>query len=366
MDTAADITAMRRAITLAARGLGSTSPNPVVGCVITDAAGAVAGEGFHQRAGGPHAEVHALRAAGDRARGGTAYVTLEPCNHTGRTGPCAQALLDAGISRVVYAVGDPNPQATGGADTLRAAGVQAEQGLLADEAEAGNAAWLTSVRLGRPYVLWKYAATLDGRIAAADATSRWITSPEARADVHRLRAEADAVIVGSGTARTDDPQLGVRGVDGAAQPLRVVVDTNATAVKPGARVLDATAPTLIAVADDARAGHLPEAAVLRLPRAATGPGLDLEALLEALHTRGVRSVLLEGGPTLAGAFVAAGKVDKVVGYLAPVLLGAGPAALADAGISTISQALRLDVTETVPIGPDLRVTAVPAPARKGN
>ncbi|MCX4707530.1 MULTISPECIES: bifunctional diaminohydroxyphosphoribosylaminopyrimidine deaminase/5-amino-6-(5-phosphoribosylamino)uracil reductase RibD [Streptomyces] len=365
MDTAADITAMRRAITLAARGLGSTSPNPVVGCVITDAAGNLVGEGFHQRAGGPHAEVHALRAAGERARGSTAYVTLEPCNHTGRTGPCAQALLAAGISRVVYAVGDPNPQATGGGDTLRAAGVRVEQGLLADEAEAGNAAWLTSVRLGRPYVLWKYAATLDGRIAAADATSRWITSPEARADVHRLRAEADAVLVGSGTARTDDPQLGVRGVDGATQPLRVVVDTNASAVRPGARVLDDTAPTLVAVAEDAPADHLPEAAVLRLPRAA-GRGLDLDALLAALHERGVRSVLLEGGPTLAGAFVAAGKVDKVVGYLAPVLLGAGPAALADAGISTISGALRLDVTETVPIGPDLRITAVPAPARKGN
>ncbi|MFF7037520.1 bifunctional diaminohydroxyphosphoribosylaminopyrimidine deaminase/5-amino-6-(5-phosphoribosylamino)uracil reductase RibD [Streptomyces griseus] len=365
MDTAADITAMRRAITLATRGLGSTSPNPVVGCVITDATGNLVGEGFHQRAGGPHAEVHALRAAGERARGSTAYVTLEPCNHTGRTGPCAQALLAAGISRVVYAVGDPNPQATGGGDTLRAAGVRVEQGLLADEAEAGNAAWLTSVRLGRPYVLWKYAATLDGRIAAADATSRWITSPEARADVHRLRAEADAVLVGSGTARTDDPQLGVRGVDGATQPLRVVVDTNASAVRPGARVLDDTAPTLVAVAEDAPADHLPEAAVLRLPRAA-GRGLDLDALLAALHERGVRSVLLEGGPTLAGAFVAAGKVDKVVGYLAPVLLGAGPAALADAGISTISGALRLDVTETVPIGPDLRITAVPAPARKGN
>ncbi|MFF7011680.1 bifunctional diaminohydroxyphosphoribosylaminopyrimidine deaminase/5-amino-6-(5-phosphoribosylamino)uracil reductase RibD [Streptomyces fimicarius] len=365
MDTAADITAMRRAITLATRGLGSTSPNPVVGCVITDATGNLVGEGFHQRAGGPHAEVHALRAAGERARGSTAYVTLEPCNHTGRTGPCAQALLAAGISRVVYAVGDPNPQATGGGDTLRAAGVRVEQGLLADEAEAGNAAWLTSVRLGRPYVLWKYAATLDGRIAAADATSRWITSPEARADVHRLRAEADAVLVGSGTARTDDPQLGVRGVDGATQPLRVVVDTNASAVRPGARVLDDTAPTLVAVAEDAPTDHLPEAAVLRLPRAA-GRGLDLDALLAALHERGVRSVLLEGGPTLAGAFVAAGKVDKVVGYLAPVLLGAGPAALADAGISTISGALRLDVTETVPIGPDLRITAVPAPARKGN
>ncbi|MEU9623783.1 MULTISPECIES: bifunctional diaminohydroxyphosphoribosylaminopyrimidine deaminase/5-amino-6-(5-phosphoribosylamino)uracil reductase RibD [unclassified Streptomyces] len=366
MDTAADITAMRRAIALAARGLGSTSPNPVVGCVVLDAAGHRAGEGFHQRAGGPHAEIHALRAAGDRARGGTAYVTLEPCNHTGRTGPCAQALIEAGVARVVYAVGDPNPQATGGADTLRAAGIKAEQGLLADEAGAGNAAWLTSVRLGRPYVLWKYAATLDGRIAAADATSRWITSAESRADVHRLRAEADAVVVGSGTARTDDPQLGVRGADGAVQPLRVVVDTGATAVRPGARVLDGTAPTLVAVAEDADARHLPEGAVLRLPRAATGPGLDIPALLTALYGRGIRSVLLEGGPTLAGAFVAAGTVDKVVGYLAPVLLGAGPAALADAGISTIAEALRLDVTETVRIGPDLRITAVPGPARKGN
>ncbi|MFJ2377330.1 bifunctional diaminohydroxyphosphoribosylaminopyrimidine deaminase/5-amino-6-(5-phosphoribosylamino)uracil reductase RibD [Streptomyces sp. NPDC087769] len=366
MDTAADITAMRRAITLAARGLGSTSPNPVVGCVILDAAGHRVGEGFHRRAGGPHAEIHALRAAGERARGGTAYVTLEPCNHTGRTGPCAQALIEAGLARVVYSVGDPNPQATGGGDTLRAAGIKAEQGLLADEAEAGNAAWLTSVLLGRPYVLWKYAATLDGRIAAADATSRWITSAESRADVHRLRAEADAVVVGSGTARTDDPQLGVRGIEGAVQPLRVVVDTGATAVRPGARVLDDTAPTLVAVAEDADTGHLPEAAVLRLPRAAHGPGLDIPALLRALHGRGIRSVLLEGGPTLAGAFVAAGTVDKVVGYLAPVLLGAGPAALADAGISTIAEALRLDVTETVRIGPDLRITAVPGPARKGN
>ncbi|MFI8007118.1 bifunctional diaminohydroxyphosphoribosylaminopyrimidine deaminase/5-amino-6-(5-phosphoribosylamino)uracil reductase RibD [Streptomyces sp. NPDC086010] len=357
---------MRRAVALAARGLGATSPNPVVGSVILDAAGEQVGEGFHERAGGPHAEIHALREAGERARGGTAYVTLEPCNHTGRTGPCAQALIDAGVRRVVYAVGDPNPQATGGADTLRAAGVEVEQGLLAEEAEAVNIAWLTSVRLGRPYVLWKYAATLDGRVAAADSTSRWISSPESRADVHRLRAEADAVVVGSGTARTDDPQLSVRGVEGATQPLRVVVDTGATAVRPGARVLDDAAPTLIAVADDAVTDHLPAESVLRLPRAEAGPGLDVEALLAALHARGVRSVLLEGGPVLAGSFVSAGAVDTVVGYLAPVLLGAGPSALADAGISTLSQALRLDVTETVRLGPDVRVTAVPTPARKGN
>ncbi|MFD7976917.1 bifunctional diaminohydroxyphosphoribosylaminopyrimidine deaminase/5-amino-6-(5-phosphoribosylamino)uracil reductase RibD [Streptomyces sp. NPDC059071] len=354
MATQADITAMRRAVALAARGLGSTSPNPVVGCVVTDASGRTVGEGWHQRAGGPHAEVHALRAAGEQARGGTAYVTLEPCNHTGRTGPCAQALIEAGVARVVYAVGDPNPQATGGADTLRAAGIQVGQGLLEGEAEAGNLAWLTSVRRGRPFVRWKYATTLDGRIAAADGTSRWISSAESRADVHRLRAEADAVVVGSGTARADDPHLAVRGVEGAVQPLRVVVDTEATAVKPGARVLDDAAPTLIAIAEDAETTLTD---VVRLPRA--GRGLDVPALLDALHARGVRSVLLEGGPTLAGAFLAAGAVDQVVCYLAPVLLGAGPAALADAGITTITDALRLDVTETERIGPDIRITATP-------
>lgn len=353
-----DADAMRRALTLAALGLGSTSPNPVVGCVILDASGQLAGEGFHRRAGGPHAEIHALRAAGGRARGGTAYVTLEPCDHTGRTGPCSQALVDAGVARVLYAVADPDPRAGGGADTLRAAGVTVERGPLEEEAEAGNTAWLTSVRLGRPHVLWKYAATLDGRIAAADSTSRWITSPEARADVHRLRAEADAVVVGSGTARTDDPHLAVRGIEGAVQPLRVVVDTEATAVRPGARVLDSAAPTLIAVAEDADLGgrgHLKD--VVRLPRAARG--LDIPALLAALYERGVRSVLLEGGPALAGSFVAAGAVDQVVGYLAPVLLGAGPTALGDAGITTLAGALRLRMTESTRIGADLRVTAVP-------
>ncbi|MFJ2772620.1 bifunctional diaminohydroxyphosphoribosylaminopyrimidine deaminase/5-amino-6-(5-phosphoribosylamino)uracil reductase RibD [Streptomyces sp. NPDC087300] len=345
---------MRRAVALSALGLGATSPNPVVGCVVLDAAGETVGEGWHQRAGGPHAEVHALRAAGERARGGTALVTLEPCNHTGRTGPCAQALIDAGIARVVFAVGDPNPTATGGAHTLRAAGIEVEQGLLEAEAAAGNAAWLTSVRLGRPHVTWKYAATLDGRSAAADGTSRWITSAESRADVHRLRAECDAVVVGSGTQRADDPHLAVRGIEGARQPLRVVLDTNGTAVAPGARVLDDAAPTLIAVAADVTPAH--EAVeTVRLPRAEGG--LDVLALLDVLHARGVRSVLLEGGPTLAGAFVAAGAVDRVIGYLAPVLLGAGTAVLTGGGITTLTEALRLDMSETVRIGPDLRITA---------
>ncbi|HZG02348.1 MAG TPA: bifunctional diaminohydroxyphosphoribosylaminopyrimidine deaminase/5-amino-6-(5-phosphoribosylamino)uracil reductase RibD, partial [Streptomyces sp.] len=258
------------------------------------------------------------------------------------------------------------PAARGGAATLAAAGIDVEGGLLAEEAAEVNAAWLTSVRLGRPHVRWKYAATLDGRIAAADGTSRWITSAEARADVHRLRAEADAVLVGSGTARTDDPHLAARGVPGAVQPLRVVADTGATAVKPGARILDGAAPTLVAVADDLPDGataHLDgHAEVLRLPRAAGGRGLDVTALLTALYERGVRSVLLEGGPTLAGAFVAARAVDRVTAYLAPALLGAGPAVLADAGITTIADALRLTVTGTERLGPDLRVDAAFAPA----
>ncbi|MGW7031500.1 bifunctional diaminohydroxyphosphoribosylaminopyrimidine deaminase/5-amino-6-(5-phosphoribosylamino)uracil reductase RibD [Streptomyces xanthophaeus] len=354
-----DIRAMRRAVELAARGLGSTSPNPVVGCVITDAAGTVVGEGWHQRAGGPHAEVHALRAAGAAARGATAYVTLEPCNHTGRTGPCAQALLDAGISRVVYAVADPNQQASGGAATLRAAGVDTTGGLLAAEAEQGNAAWLTSVRRGRPHVTWKYAATLDGRSAAADGTSRWISSPESRADVHRLRAESDAVLVGGGTLRDDDPHLAVRGIEGATQPLRIALDTRAT-LPASARILDDAAPTLLVVGQDADTRHLPGVDLLRLPL--HDGRVAVHDLLAALHARGTRSVLLEGGPVLAGAFLEAGAVDRVIGYLAPALLGAGPAALADAGVSTIAGALRLDLTEAVRIGPDLRITAVPATA----
>ncbi|WP_412079365.1 bifunctional diaminohydroxyphosphoribosylaminopyrimidine deaminase/5-amino-6-(5-phosphoribosylamino)uracil reductase RibD [Streptomyces xanthophaeus] len=350
---------MRRAVELAARGLGSTTPNPVVGCVITDAAGTVVGEGWHQRAGGPHAEVHALRAAGDAARGATAYVTLEPCNHTGRTGPCAQALIAAGISRVVYAVSDPSAQAGGGAATLRAAGIETTAGLLAEEAEQVNAAWLTSVRLGRPHVTWKYAATLDGRSAAADGSSRWISSAESRADVHRLRAESDAVLVGSGTLRADDPHLAVRGIEGADQPLRIALDARAT-VRPTARILDGAAPTLLVVGEDADTRHLPGVDVLRLPL--HDGHIGVHDLLARLHARGTRSVLLEGGPALAGAFLAAGAVDRVIGYLAPALLGAGPAALADAGIKNISDALRLDITEAVRVGPDLRITAVPVTA----
>ncbi|MEU9832888.1 bifunctional diaminohydroxyphosphoribosylaminopyrimidine deaminase/5-amino-6-(5-phosphoribosylamino)uracil reductase RibD [Streptosporangium sp. NPDC048047] len=362
-----DLAHMRRAIELAARGRGTTSPNPVVGCVVLDASGRVAGEGFHARAGGPHAEVVALRAAGERARGGTAYVTLEPCDHTGRTGPCSAALLAAGVARVVVAVRDPNPEAAGGAERLRRHGVTVETGVLAAEAGRGNAEWLTSVRLGRPHVTWKYAATLDGRSAAADGTSQWITSPEARADVHRLRAEADAVVAGIGTVLADDPLLTARPASGppARQPLRVVVDS-AARVPAGARVLDGRTPALVAVAADADPAAVEaltgRADVVRLTRREPY-GLDLAELLAELRRRQVVGVLLEGGPTLAGSFLREGLVDRVVGYLAPALLGAGAAALGPAGVATIAGTHRLEFEDVTPTGPDLRLTARPIPLR---
>ena len=338
--------AMGRAIALAARGLGTTSPNPVVGCLLLSPEGEVVGEGFHAYAGGPHAEIVALAQAGRLAKGGTAVVTLEPCNHTGRTGPCSQALIDAGIERVVIAVDDPTTVAAGGSDTLRRAGVEVETGVLRAEAEAGNIAWLTAVRRGRPHLTWKFAATLDGRSAAADGTSQWITSPAARTDVHGLRGTVDAIIAGVGTVVADDPQLTVRNLrDGTCairQPLRVVADSSGRTPKT-ARVRDATAPTWIATTAELGAG----------PDGRT----DLSALLTSLYARGVRAALLEGGPTLAGAFLAAGLVDRVVGYVAPKLLGDGPAALAGAGIGTIAEAIELDLTDITQIGPDLRFTA---------
>jgi diaminohydroxyphosphoribosylaminopyrimidine deaminase / 5-amino-6-(5-phosphoribosylamino)uracil reductase len=350
-----ELAAMRRAIELSLNGASTTPPNPDVGCVVLDRTGAAAGEGWHEYAGGPHAEVNALAQAGERARGGTAVVTLEPCDHTGRTGPCTHALIESGVARVVVAVADPNPVAAGGAATLRAAGIDVEVGVLADEATSANARWLTPFRTQRPFVVWKYAATLDGRSAAADGTSRWITGAEARADVHRLRAAVDTVVAGSGTVLADDPQLTARVADTVVeapeappeqrpQPLRVVVDS-AGRTPPTARVRDDAAPTWIATAADV---------------GATADGrVDLTKLLHRLYEHGRRYVLLEGGPTLAGAFWQAGLIDRVVGYVAPALLGAGPAALTDAGVTTIDAAIRLDVTDVRRFGPDLRITATP-------
>jgi diaminohydroxyphosphoribosylaminopyrimidine deaminase/5-amino-6-(5-phosphoribosylamino)uracil reductase len=341
--------AMARAVELAGRQRGRTSPNPVVGCVVLDASGAVVGEGAHERYGGPHAEVNALAAAGTAARGGTAVVTLEPCAHSGKTGPCTEALLAAGVARVVYAVADPFAPAAGGAARLAAAGVDVSGGLLADEAERVNEVWLHTVRTGRPFVTWKYAATLDGRTAAADGSSRWITGEAARADVHRLRAESDAVVVGVGTVLADDPQLTVRGTDGmptGRQPLRVVMDTEGR-TPAGARVRDNAAPTWVATAAE-------------VPRA-PGGGLEPAAVLDALRIRGVLSVLLEAGPRLAGAFADAGLVDRVVAYLAPALLGGPPRfpVLAGSGAATIGDARRLRLDDVTVLGGDVRVTARP-------
>jgi diaminohydroxyphosphoribosylaminopyrimidine deaminase/5-amino-6-(5-phosphoribosylamino)uracil reductase len=325
--------AMRRALVLAATPGVPLGPNPRVGCVLLAPDGSLVAEGFHRGAGTPHAEVDALTRAGAAARGATAVVTLEPCNHIGRTGPCAAALVEAGVARVVFGQVDPNPLAAGGAGSLAAAGVEVTGGVLADQARALNEEWTFAVTHGRPFVTWTAASTLDGRIAAADGTSRWITSPAARADVHDLRSAVDAVVVGTGTVLADDPHLAVRHDGRAAvrQPLRVVVGLRD--IPDGARVLDDVAPTL----------HLRTH--------------DPLAVLAELRERDVVHVLLEGGPTLAAAFVRAGLVDAVRWYVAPALLGAGTSALADAGMSTITDALRLSVTDVVRIGDDVRIDA---------
>ncbi len=336
---AGELAAMRRAIELAADPAVRPGANPRVGCVLLDAGGVARAHGRHRGAGTPHAEVDAL-AAWDPALGApdTAVVTLEPCRHTGRTGPCTQALLDAGVRRVVVGVLDPSAGAGGGADVLRAAGVEVVTGVLEDEAAAVDRAWLAAARLGRPHVTWKLSPTLDGRVAAADGSARWISSPESRADAHAHRARLDAIVVGTGTVLVDDCRLTARDPAGADlprehQPLRVVVGQRE--IPDGAAVLDDAAPTVVL------ATH------------------DPAEVLAALWERGARRVLVEGGPVLAGAFWRAGLVDEVVVYLAPVLLGAGPAAVGDLGIATIDDAARLDVVDVVRTGADLKITAVP-------
>lgn len=326
---------MRRALELAA-SVGppgpATYPNPRVGCVIIGPDGAVVAEGRHRGPGSPHAEVDALTRAGEAARGATAVVTLEPCDHTGRTGPCSQALIAAGVRRVVFAQVDPNPVAAGGADTLKRAGVEVEQGPYAEEARALNRVWTLAAERHRPYVTWKFATTLDGRSAAADGTSRWVSSTAARRDTHRLRALADTMLVGTGTIAVDDPLLTVRDEQGRAvgpQPLRAVM---------GLRDLPADRRVFDDQADSVR---------LRTR--------DPEEALALLWERERRHVFLEGGPRLAAAFVRAGLVDEIVTYVAPMLLGAGRGAVADLGITTISAAFR----------PRVRDVSVLPPAAEG-
>lgn len=335
MASPTEVQAMRRALDLARSPDVPRGPNPRVGCVLLAPDGRVVAEGHHRGAGTPHAEAAALAAAGDAACGATAVVTLEPCAHTGRTGPCAQALLAAGVSRLVYAQADTGPVAAGGAALLQAAGVDVEGGLLADQAAAVNPEWTFALAHGRPFVTWKLAASLDGRVAAADGTSRWISSPESRADAHAMRAEVDAIVVGTGTVLADDPALTARGPDGRpgpVQPLRVVVGDRP--VPPSAAVLDPSVGSAVVY-----------------------PTRDVAAVLAELHAHDVQHVLLEGGPTVAGAFVAGHLVDRVVAYVAPLLLGAGPAALDGGGVDTLAEALRLEPVEVTRLGPDVKIVA---------
>lgn len=323
--------AMTAAIAESRAALGVSSPNPPVGAVILDAAGRVVGRGHTQQAGGPHAEVMALRQAGTAARGGTAVVTLEPCDHTGRTGPCTEALRAAGIASVYYALDDPNPAAGGGAETLRAAGVEVFSGIASDDASAGPLrGWLFRQRHGRPMVTVKMATTLDGRVAAPDGTSQWITGTAARARAHHQRAEIDAIVIGTSTAVRDDPSLTARDVQGALysrQPIRVVMGRRD--LPAGARLHDGAAPTRHLRTHD--------------------PAEVLEALPDALW------VLVEGGPTVIGAFFAAGLVDEIEAYLAPVILGAGMPGVEIPGVTTLGDARRFVVTGTERLGDDVLI-----------
>jgi diaminohydroxyphosphoribosylaminopyrimidine deaminase/5-amino-6-(5-phosphoribosylamino)uracil reductase len=316
---------MARALRLAARGLFTTRPNPRVGCVLA-CADEIIGEGWHQHVGEPHAEVFALRAAGARARGATAYVTLEPCAHFGKTPPCADALIEAGVARVVVAAGDPNPKVAGaGLRRLRAAGVAVETGLLEAAARDLNRGFFSRFERGRPWLRVKLAMSLDGRTALANGESKWITGEAARADVQRWRARSSAILTGAGTVRADDPRLTVRLPHAVpcVPPLRVVLDARLDALTPQAHLLDGSAPTLVLHAPGARAADArhARAELAEAPLAADGRHFDLDAVLRLLAVRGVNELQVEAGPTLCGALVEQGLVDELLVYVAPTLLG---------------------------------------------
>jgi diaminohydroxyphosphoribosylaminopyrimidine deaminase/5-amino-6-(5-phosphoribosylamino)uracil reductase len=354
---------MQRALELAERGRGLTSPNPIVGAVVVRE-GRVVGEGVHLRAGGPHAEIVALQAAGADARGATLYVTLEPCAHQGRTPPCAPAVAAAGVARVVAALADPNPLvAGGGAEHLRAAGITVELGLLAAEAERQNRVWLTAVRRQRPHVTLKAAATLDGKLADAHGTSKWITGEAARRHAHRLRAQSDAIVVGVTTAHHDDPALTVRLPEPwPREPYRVVLDTGAR-LSPSARLIQAGTPArvLVATGPGAPAARVEAlaatgACVLRCPL--RDGRVDPAWLLARLFELEVRAVLVEGGGETHAAFVEAGVVDRVALFVAPLLLGGRDATGIVGGAGRdLKAALRLDRLSVTPVGDDLLIEA---------
>ena len=323
---------MRRALTLATEGRFSTSPNPRVGCIIAHG-GQIIGQGFHLKAGSPHAEVHALRQAGENARGATAYVTLEPCSHYGRTPPCAEALIQAGVSRVVAAIADPNPQVAGkGLAMLSAAGIRTESGLLETEARELNRGFLSRIERGRPFVRLKCAASLDGKTALSDGLSQWITGEAARHDVQILRAESCAVLTGIGTVLADDPQLNVRAFPTLRQPLRIVLDSRLR-LPPTAKLLaDPESPVLLLTAVPpekypAALTAVPYLDILTVP-AADGR-ISLPAALTLLAERGIGELLVEAGATLCGAFLQVGLADEIVLYQAGKILGGNARSLFD-------------------------------------
>lgn len=350
---------MAEALRLARRGLYTTDPNPRVGCVIARD-GEIVGRGWHEVAGGPHAEIHALRQAGERARGATVYLTLEPCCHEGRTPPCTDALIAAGVARVVAAMDDPNPQVAGrGAEILRRGGIAVELGLMQHPAEELNPGFIRRMRDGRPYVRAKLAVSLDGRSAMASGESRWITGEAARADAQRWRARSSAILTGVGTVLADDPALTVRAFDIGRQPLRVVADSRLR-TPAAARLLQQPGATLIAGADPggARAEALRRAGaeVLCLP----GPGgaVDLAALMTHLARREVNELLVEAGAGLTGALLGGGWVDELIVYLAPSLMGSHARGMADIpGLERLAERITVEITDVRAVGTDWRIVA---------
>jgi diaminohydroxyphosphoribosylaminopyrimidine deaminase/5-amino-6-(5-phosphoribosylamino)uracil reductase len=372
--SAFDRSAMARALELAALGLQTAHPNPRVGCVIARGEQIIA-EGWHARAGEPHAEVHALRAAGAAAAGATAYVTLEPCSHHGRTPPCAQALLDAGIGRVVFALADPNPRVNGeGARLLEQGGVRVESGLLEREAAELNVGFLKRMRSGRPWVRVKLAMSLDGRTALANGQSHWITGPAARQDVQHWRSRSGAVLTGIGTVLADDPRLDVRLPDapGGARPsqLRVVLDSQLR-TPPEARLFSIPGPVLVvgrsplpaeAQAFARRRAALEGRATVETVPGAAGGRIPLEAVLEDLGRREINELWVEAGPTLAGALLVDGRVDELILYVAPRLLGPQARPLVHLpALEQLQDSAWFDMIATEPIGTDLRLRLRPRP-----
>jgi diaminohydroxyphosphoribosylaminopyrimidine deaminase/5-amino-6-(5-phosphoribosylamino)uracil reductase len=353
---------MRRALALARRGVGKTSPNPAVGCVIVND-GVIVGEGWHRKAGGPHAEVFALGQAGERARGGDVYVTLEPCSHHGKTPPCADALVNAGIRRVFAAMVDPNPKVAGsGVALLSTAGIEVTTGLLETESRLLNEPFIKLMTTGRPFVILKSAMTLDGKTATSRGDSRWISNEKSRRYVHKLRAMVDVVMVGAGTVAADDPELTSR-IPGARDPVRVVVDSR-LGISTAARLLhlDSPAPTIIATldVDGPKASAVRERGAEILTCRERDGWVDLGDLMAQLGSRGVQSVLLEGGCRLAGEALRQGLIDKYLLFIAPKLVGGeGPGIFAGPGVELMADTYRLRDLRVRRFGSDILVTGYP-------